>query len=434
MKISVITYVKNGLPYVKECICSIRNQTLHDIEIIIVDAESKDGTTEFLHHISSLDDRIKVISTESSVGKQFNKALTIATGKYIAICEADDFILPDAYEKLWNIADETNCDVIRSDYEQFIGSENNRICFRTHCSANPDFYNKILYNSNKMFLQEGVNGFWSGLYKRDFLLENSIYMSETLGASYQDVGFSFKCQCMAKTMYFCDQVFYQYRLDNPNASMNVKNRVSKMLVEFSNLEKWLKEKHIWSDFINDYFQWEVIALKKTYMNLKEQEKKEMLELILKTIQEQILKDKTNGMDYNQKMKLKDYITNQDAEQKKTKNFFNNIINDKRKIVIFGVGFLGQVVSKIVTFMYKSDFLFVDNDVSLQGTYKNEHEILSLKKVLDINEDLVFIIANVNHANDIREQLLNNRVDIKDIYICNNDEFLLREVLIKYING
>lgn len=75
VKVTSITYVKNGKDYIEQCLESIMNQTLKDIEIIVVDGGSTDGTAELIDALQSKDLRIKVLHKEGSVGAQFNAAL-----------------------------------------------------------------------------------------------------------------------------------------------------------------------------------------------------------------------------------------------------------------------------------------------------------------------------------------------------------------------
>lgn len=429
IKVSVITYVKNGIPYIKDCIKSIRNQTLKEIEILVVDAGSTDGTQEYLRQEEALDSRIKVISSAPSVGAQFNKALSMARGEYIAVCEADDYVLEEAYEVMYTWANRTDCDVLRSDYCQFYEKHNEMHKFRTHCCSRTDFYNRKVIFTDTFFLKENVNGFWSGLYKRKFLLENGIKMNETPGAAYQDMGFSFLSQYYAKTACFLDKVYYCYRLDNPAASMNVTNRTAMMIREFQKLEENLKQKRIWEDCCTDFLEWEVLALKRAYIGADVNYKQDILTEIEKVWDEQC---KKNGMSLEGTCwngNIRAYITDQDAEIKKLLDYFKKASSDKRDAVIFGAGYLGQVAAEVLGSLGK-EILVVDNSTKLQGTKMAGHVIYQPETVRLKYPNAAYFIANVAHASDIHRQLLGMGIEDKDIYICNDDEILIRKILIK----
>lgn len=430
ISISVITYVKNGMPYIKECINSIRNQTLKNIEILVVDAGSTDGTEEYLKEICVIDDRIKILKSTPSVGTQFNKALVEAQGKYIAVCEADDYILPDAYEKLFYIASNEDSDVIRSDYFQFFNKEKHILRFHTHACTKKDCYEKKLELKDNFFLKEGINGFWNGLYRRQFLIDNDIKMNETLGASYQDIGFSFLCQYYAKSVYYSKEPFYCYRLDNPDASMNVSNRVDKIINEFVELQKKLKEKNIWNQCYQEFFEWEIQAVRKAYICMLKEEKTDIVMKIEKKIRDQIQEDNMQQSRSIFQKEIKELISEQDREIERIREYFLKIKEDKSMIVIFGAGFIGQIVSMILEKVYEKDFVVVDNDKAIQGTFFNCHLILSPEEVVKEYPGAVYMIANVNHAVEIMEQLIKMGVNKEKIYISNNDDILLRQILMK----
>ena len=99
IKVSVIIYVKNTVNYVEQCITSVRNQTLPEIEILIIDGGSTDGTKEIIEKVKGQDVRIRTFDGPASVGAQFNIGLREARGQYIGICEADDYIPSDMYGK-----------------------------------------------------------------------------------------------------------------------------------------------------------------------------------------------------------------------------------------------------------------------------------------------------------------------------------------------
>ena len=96
----------NVVQYIDECIQSVINQTLKEIEIICVDAGSTDGTYEKLLKYAELDSRIRIIVSDvKSYGKQINTGIQQAKGKYIGIVETDDFIDSNMYEQLYELSE-----------------------------------------------------------------------------------------------------------------------------------------------------------------------------------------------------------------------------------------------------------------------------------------------------------------------------------------
>lgn len=98
-KISVVMSVYNGMPFLKEAVQSILNQTYKDFEFIIVDDASTDGTWKYLNSLQ--DQRIKLIKNSKNLGlaSSLNIGMKAAKGEYIARMDADDISLPDRFEK-----------------------------------------------------------------------------------------------------------------------------------------------------------------------------------------------------------------------------------------------------------------------------------------------------------------------------------------------
>ena len=126
-KVSVVIPVYNVETYIRECLDSAIAQTLKDIEIICVDDGSTDGCPQILDEYAQKDDRIKVIhKANSGYGHSMNVGLDAATGEYFAILESDDIIKPNMYEVLYAEAKKHDVDLIKSDYEIFIGDQDAR--------------------------------------------------------------------------------------------------------------------------------------------------------------------------------------------------------------------------------------------------------------------------------------------------------------------
>lgn len=101
-KISVLVPCYNVEKYLDECLISIANQTLSDIEIICINDGSTDGTLNVIKKYAKADKRFVVIDKENEgYGKTMNRGLDAATGEYVAIVESDDWIEPHAFETLY---------------------------------------------------------------------------------------------------------------------------------------------------------------------------------------------------------------------------------------------------------------------------------------------------------------------------------------------
>jgi glycosyltransferase involved in cell wall biosynthesis len=102
LSIALCTY--NGEKYIKEQLGSILNQTYTRIEVIVVDDNSTDNTFDIISDYSKNDDRIKCFKNDINLGfnKNFEKAITLTSGDYIAISDQDDIWLPNKLRLLLN--------------------------------------------------------------------------------------------------------------------------------------------------------------------------------------------------------------------------------------------------------------------------------------------------------------------------------------------
>ena len=100
-KISIVIPVYKVEKYIGVCIESVQNQTLKDIELILVDDGSPDKSGEICDQYASKDDRIKVIHKKNGgVGQARNDGLDLATGEWIIFCDSDDWLETNALEEL----------------------------------------------------------------------------------------------------------------------------------------------------------------------------------------------------------------------------------------------------------------------------------------------------------------------------------------------
>ena len=96
-RFSVVLFIKNGMPFVREAIASLEAQTLDDYELIIQDAASTDGTVEFLSQLRSSNVRM-VSEPDAGLGDAYNRAFPRCRGDIVGTLDADNLLLPNALE------------------------------------------------------------------------------------------------------------------------------------------------------------------------------------------------------------------------------------------------------------------------------------------------------------------------------------------------
>jgi glycosyltransferase involved in cell wall biosynthesis len=112
-KVSIIVPIYNVERYLDRCVQSLVNQTLHDIEIILVDDESPDNCPAMCDVYEARDSRIKVVHKKNGgLGMACNSGLEVAKGEYVAFCDSDDWVELNTYELMYNAAIRANADAV----------------------------------------------------------------------------------------------------------------------------------------------------------------------------------------------------------------------------------------------------------------------------------------------------------------------------------
>jgi len=242
-KVSIIMPMYNQENYIRECLESVINQTLKDIEIIVVNDGSKDKSLEIVQEYAKKDPRIIIIDKPNTgYGDSMNVGINRATGEYIGIVETDDFVALDMYEILYDIARKRKIDIVKADFARFEVKENELIKQRERI-APKNYCNRILHPDRNIRLFHLIKmNTWAGIYNTEWLRKNNIRHNETPGASFQDNGFWFQTMMHAREIYLYDgKPLYFNRRDNPNSSVYSKNKVFCNCEEYKFIEHILKE-------------------------------------------------------------------------------------------------------------------------------------------------------------------------------------------------
>lgn len=213
--VSVIVPCYNGERFLTQCLDSIVNQTLHDIEIICIDDGSTDRTLDILKHYEESDSRIAVIRQENSgAGAARNKGLRRAKGKYLSFLDADDFFEPDMLEKAYLSAEEYQADFVAFNSNQYRMDLDTFVATPWVFSVDrvpeqmPFTYREITGNVFKAF----VGWAWDKLYRKDFVLEHDLWFQEQ--RTTNDMLFVFSGLVVANRIAVVDKVLAHQRSGN----------------------------------------------------------------------------------------------------------------------------------------------------------------------------------------------------------------------------
>lgn len=443
VKISIIMPSLNVADYIDECIMSAIDQTIDDIEIICVDAGSTDGTLEKIKYYAGKTYRgVKIKCIESpkrSYGYQVNLGLTIATGKYVAILETDDYVEYSMYEELYKLAEKYTLDFANADFDTVVTLKNGYVMRRTHhiFENNSDLYNNVQDFSKNSYVYANDHSIWRGIYRKSFLDENNIRFNESPGAAFQDIGFIEQVQACAKRGYYTDRSFYRYRCDREEASVKSNKGVRYSYTEYKRLidtpELWEKIKYkpgfYWR--MSHSFRGELCkVLEIESYNLDSEYIKPYLAWFLDHIKNAMdqglfLSKETNQTLYADFVALvtdyrsfaKNLQLKNNKRDEKEFDFYNQIRN--KNVIIFGAGLRGENYIQIL----------MNKDIDIEGVSDNNSDlwgksccgikIISPNDAISTykkNDNIIFLIASKYYFEEIKNQLMENGVCEEDIIV------------------
>lgn len=236
VKISVIMPVYNVEKYLKDCLESLINQTLKDIEIICVNDGSTDSSLSILEEYQKKDDRIIIINQENrgpGPGGARNSGMEKARGEYVHFIDSDDYIDVDAFEKLYPLCKETDVDFIIFKVRK-LNDATGKIEpseYYDIASIDKKYKNKIItYQDIKKHIFFMVVSPYAKIYKREFIKD--IKFPEQI--LFEDNEFFLETILKSKNLYILDEYLYHHRI-RPNSITTSKSSDYKDTIAISNM-------------------------------------------------------------------------------------------------------------------------------------------------------------------------------------------------------
>lgn len=441
-KVSVILPSLNVADYLRECLDSVINQSLRELEIFCIDAGSTDGTREILEEYAQKDSRIILLNSGmKSYGRQVNMGLERAEGEYVAVLETDDWAAEDMYRCLYERAAGDRLDYAAADFDTFFHLQNGYAYFtRQHifpdrkrdlngAGKRPgrDWYGRVLGSEEIAVLRSADYTLWRGIYSRKFINANGIRLHESPGAAFQDMGFLQQVKTYAGRAMYIDKSLYRYRQGREAASSGCLEGLRYYEGEF----RWLNEQQTFTrdlradhlryyyftmsiSFITKYEQilsklhgeWRDERLKEPYGWFEEQ--------ISHAIDRGFLDEVMYGKELWERLRL--LLTSPEAHARKmavrenekeetVQEFFRMM--GKRPAVIFGCGVRGE---RLMLFCDRNHIridAFCDNREALHGEKKFGFSVISPMELADkVNGSSVMVLLSMKEGVDqVRNQLI-----------------------------
>lgn len=246
--ISVIVPVYKVEKYISRCIDSIINQTYTNLEIIIVDDGSPDCSGEICDEYARNDSRIKVIHQKNQglVGAR-QAAIKLATGKYLAFVDSDDYIHLEMLECMSNLAESEQLDITWCNVEVILREGERRL-------------HKVSFNNDaRVMVHRLLNGQIQGwtcnkLIRTDYW-RNCNLICDIKYCMLEDMLTSLQILCQKPKMGYVDNYFYYYDRTNDDAYTSDKELVNPLAKATGNAEhmyEYLVNNNLWNIYKVDF--------------------------------------------------------------------------------------------------------------------------------------------------------------------------------------
>ncbi|EAI4071412.1 glycosyltransferase, partial [Campylobacter jejuni] len=285
--VSVIIPIYNVEKYLRECLDSVVNQTLREIEIILINDGSTDSCGKICDEYATKDKRIIVIHKENAgLGAAYNSGLDIAKGEYIGFVESDDWIEFNMYEELYFKAKNNDSDLVKCMFYDYNSTREPKD--KLYMQKHKDFELFNCAPDNKIFKIEDYpklliyhSSIWASLYHKTLI--NRLRFQESKGATYQDFPFAIEALVLANKITTLRKAFYHYRQEPLNASSvkRTDQNLIKMIDQCIYARKKLISLGVFEKFKEEFYAHAISPLYGFYYQLQDDLKPLFFEKLVK---------------------------------------------------------------------------------------------------------------------------------------------------------
>lgn len=270
IKISVVVPVYNVENYLPECLDSLINQTLSDIEIICVNDGSTDNSLSILEDYAQNDNRIKIIIQENmGLSGARNTGLDYVNGKYVFFLDSDDWIELNALDDLFNYAEKLDLEITIFQLNHF--NQSNKTFFNNEFTdvsvINNNRFDNISFNYMDVLdvLFDISHNSCNKLYKVEFL--NQLNARFNVGKKYEDVDFHYKTIFKANNVGFLRKHLYNYRIRNNSICTSGDEGSFDIFDVLKVAEDNTKQVGIYEEVKQNFFKFLIINIKFVFIRL-----------------------------------------------------------------------------------------------------------------------------------------------------------------------
>ena len=237
-KVSVIVPIYNVEGYIEKCLETLVNQTLDDIEIILVNDGSKDNSALIAKkYLEKYPEKIVYLEKENGgLSDARNYGMPYAKGEYIAFLDSDDYVEKDMYEKMYEIAKKENSDMVECDF------------YWEYPDKKKEDIGKIYSGKDEMLEKIRVVA-WNKLIKREILEKTKIQFPK--GYRYEDVEFTYKLIPYLEKVSFLKKPCIHYMQRQGSISNTQNERTKEIFDVLEHVIDYYKQNNFFEKYKNE---------------------------------------------------------------------------------------------------------------------------------------------------------------------------------------
>ncbi|MFI3283610.1 MAG: glycosyltransferase [Erysipelotrichaceae bacterium] len=235
--ISVVIPIYNQELYLAQCINSVISQSYNDLEIILVDDGSTDGSVKICEAFKKEDRRIKIVNKENGgVSSARNEGIKNSQGEWILFVDADDYLKENILEKIISeVKGNREVELFLMNYYTFTDNkiETSDKAYINELSISGSLSYLICYKNNQLSLGSSARACWGKLFKTEIIKKNNISFKESLYIG-EDMLFVLNYIKHTKSIKVLDEYGYYYRVHEESVMQSYKKDLYKQYVELLN--------------------------------------------------------------------------------------------------------------------------------------------------------------------------------------------------------
>ena len=280
--VTIILPVYNVEPYLRQCLDSIVNQTIRDIQLICVNDGSTDGSLAILKKYADRDSRIEIIDQENQGGGPArNAGCPYIRGQYTYFVDPDDWLELDLCEKSSQKMEKTNADVVYFDYfREYPG-----MSLKPPRKFCPELPGVCSIPEHRASLLRSCNSTWHKFWRSEFLLNHHIRFSKI--CPYEDVVQNWWGGVLANQIAILDKPLYHYRISRPGSYLFAFDRKHFVIIDAMNeVGATLRKIGKYGEYSNIYLTTRLGLIHEKYLRLANEFRAEFRQLVREALTEE----------------------------------------------------------------------------------------------------------------------------------------------------